>query len=573
VLKHINYTQNFHIPARVTQLQLSALFQISLAVTMPTLPEELLVLIFEHLASPNVFELDAQMEELHEQKKRDERLRMISDHSARNSTLRNVCMASKSLHRLTWPILYRDYNNRRPKDIHGLEHHPGYNTPTRNLLKTICLTPHYGHALRNLLIKAWIPVGAMNGLQIFDLLQTDATVSAMFQWRLRGYWFYDGEFCDQLDRALGLGHEDGLLTLLLIMCPNIRELEMEPPIDFSESLFTYALQLVYSDPIKSEPLPAFFSDPEQEEADYMIAQMFGVPWPDQKWQKPLYLNSLNKLTLWSPGLENLDLDCIVPIFMLPSLLTFTAWGLNCTDSYGWVYKRLKKDGRKSNLKSLELHCSASTDMLKAVLEFCPRLEELSLIWETFDNDKDFRLEYWDISMTLAMHTPNLRKLTLDASHGWENNKAGRQPSSHNPIAHKLEVLKHLEHLTLDTHAIYGPENRNSGSCLKENVPKGVTNLTLVCGTHDPDEDDEWTQEYLDGQDKDLIDLLQDPTFDCLSNVQLWRRARLLPPVRDAAEKHGWEVLLQEELPQHAEDFFVRLVNPARSRNEYAHPST
>jgi len=526
---------------------------------MPTLPEELLALIIEQLASPNVFVVDEQLEELYEQQKRDERSRMISDHSARISTLRNLCLASNSMHRLAWPVLYRDFHNRRLRDVNGSDH-TAYETPTRRLLRTICLTPHYGHALRNLLIKAWVPIDAMRGDEVLRLLQCDATVSAIFQWRTRGYWFENGAFLDSWHRALSLGHEDGLVTLLLVMCPNIRELEMEPPIDFRQSLFTNLLEIVHRESFEKKPCPAMVHDVEEDEADYMVAQMFGVPWPDQKLQKPPFLHSLSKLTLWSPGLENLPSETIVQILTLPSLISFEAWGINSKYRYEPFFER------QSNLRSLELHCSVGTAELKGIFAICPKLEELALTWEHFDNDPDFHLDYSEIAHTLALRTPDLRKLTLDANQLWYDTGAGWEPLSRQPILRQLDYLKKLEHLTLDTRAIYGPEYQNDGSCVAENVPKRVTNLTLVSPEYD--RDDDMLDAYLDRQDVDLVALLQDSTFDRLSSVYRKGRAKMLPRDRATAEKHGWEI--QPRVP---DEESMRLVNASRLRTEPASSTT
>lgn len=536
----------------------------SLAATMPTLPEELLALIFEQLASPSIFEVDAQMDVLYEQDKRSERSHMMADHSARIGTLRNICLASKSMHRLAWPVLYREFSNRQTADFEDKGLEPGYETPTRRLLRTICLTPHYGPGLRNLLIRAWTPIEAMRGEQIFDLLQSDATVSALFQWRARGFYFHKPEFVDSLHRALSLGHEDGLLTLLLIMCPKIRELEFEPPIDFDQSLFISLLGIVHGNWYQKKSLPAMEPDFEQEEADYIIAQMFGTPWPDQKWQMPLFLNSLSKLTLWNPGLDNLDIECIAQILLLPSLRTLKAHGMNYRgnkDNVFYTFLRGSERNHKcSKLRSLELHCISSTDTLSALLVFCPFLEELTVIWEDFDEeDANFCLDYEDIADTLKMHIPDLRKLTLDASQGWRNSNVG--PDHAFTIGWKLGFLKKLEHLTLDTDAVYGSQYANLGSNLGANVPKGVTNLTLVSGHWDPE--NEQAGLYHDRQDEDLIAFLQDPTFDRLSNIQLTDCKYLVTEVRAAAKKHGWKILPQ--LP----DEIMRLVNPSRTRTESA----
>jgi hypothetical protein len=93
------------------------------------------------------------------------------------------------------------------------------------------------------------------------------------------------------------------------------------------------------------------------------------------------------------------------------------------------------------------------------------------------------------------------------------------------------------------------------------VPKGVTNLTLVSGHWDPE--NEQAGLYHDRQDEDLIAFLQDPTFDRLSNIQLTDCKYLVTEVRAAAKKHGWKILPQ--LP----DEIMRLVNPSRTRTESA----
>ena len=527
---------------------------------MPTLPEELLALIFEQVASPGMLEVDAQLDELDEQDETENRSILMLDHSARISTLRNICLASKTLHRLAWPILYREFSNRQTKDMEGKGEEPGYETATRKLLRTICLTPHYGLALRNLLIRAWVPVEAMRSEELFDLLQSDATVSALFQWRARGFWFQEPKFIDSLHRALGLGHEDGLVTLLLIMCPNLKELEFEPPIDFDRSVFLYLLGIVQSPQFQEESLPEMEPDFEQEEADYIIAQMFGAPWPNQRWCKPLFLQSLSKLTLWSPGLADLDMECIVKILTLPSLVSFKVYGMNFGYGRAKVHQAFNSIMRDSNLRRLELlEISTGSGILAAILQFCPELEEFGVVWDEPRPTGDYCLWYGDISESLGKFTPRLRRLTLDGSHGWENGDA--EPHFPFTIGDKLDSLANLEHLTLDPHAIYGSEYGFFGSGLAANVPKSVTNLTLVTAHFDTENDQ--IKEYHAWQDKDLVAFLQDPTFDCLSDVHLSRRlsrSQFSAQDQAAVEKHGWKRLLEP-----GDETSVRLVNPSRSR--------
>jgi hypothetical protein len=521
---------------------------------MPTLPEELLALIFEQLASPNIFEVDAQLDENYEHFQTESSSRLRNDHSARIFTLRNTCLASKTLHRLARPILYRDFSNRQTKDLDSVGVEPGHETPTRRLLRTICLTPRYGLAVRNLLIRAWVPVDAMRGEEIFDLLQSDATVSALFQWRARGFWFRDPEFVDSFHRSLGLGHEDGLVTLLVIMCPKLRELEFSPPIDFQSSLFAFLLNIVQDKDYQTKSLPQMESDFEQEEADYIIAQMFGAPWPGQMWRKPQFLQSLSKLTLWSPGLENMDNECIVKILKLPSLLTLEVHGMNYRGDIEHLFEAFDATAGPVKLRKLKLlDITVSTPVVSAMLGFCQKLEELTVVWDNIDNAA-YPLEYDDIAVTLELWTPALRMLSLDASSGWEAN-GPKQPFS---IGHQLESLQHLEHLTLDDHAIYGSAEDTSGSTLGANVPKGVTSLTLLTGAFDDQHDQIYF--YHERQDKDLVAFLQDPTYDRLSHIELSGRSIFPTQWQTIVKKHGWEML-----PKRPEETLVHLVNPSRRR--------
>jgi hypothetical protein len=545
----------------------------SLAATMPTLPEELLALIFEQLASPDTFEVANALSDLqcgHDGARME--MDLIHTHSERIQTLRNLCLASKTMHRLAWPVLYRDFCNRRLNEFDESELLPDYEGPTKKLLRTICLTPHYGLALQNLLIHQWTPIEAMHGEQLFELLQSDATISALFQWRARGFCFYEESFVDSLHRALSLGFEDGLVTLLLLLCPNIRELELAPHIDFDRSLLVDLLGTLHYKSRTEEPLPEIEPDFEQEESDYIIAQMFGRPWPDQKLQKPLVLQSLRRLTLWDPGLANLSVTCIAQILTLPSLLTFETHGVNYRDSPKVLYEALDWSGQKSKMRSLELHeCQASSDNLSEILKFCPQLERLVIAWDDYDAtmsvldpDDKLCLEYGNIAKTIAKHNPHLKSLELDGSRGWEN--VGAQPKHPFIIGDKLHAMDHLERLILDPHAIYGSEYGTFGSGLGASVPKSVTYLVLTAGAWDSGLDG--IDHYHAWQKKDWVAFLQDPTFDRLSTVQLNGRYKFSTEDQAAAEQQGWKMS-----PRGPNENLVRLVHSSRPRTKSAHSTT
>ena len=126
-----------------------------------SLPEELQTLVLEHLALPG-----HKWSESEDWPQRD----IIPEDL---TSLSNVCLVSKSLHRLAWPILYRAFTNCEP-----LEGPSPTNTLEPSLfLRTLCLKPEYGMALRSLSIGLDKPIEAMQSSELFEMLQGDATLA------------------------------------------------------------------------------------------------------------------------------------------------------------------------------------------------------------------------------------------------------------------------------------------------------------------------------------------------------------------------------------------------------------
>lgn len=150
---------------------------------VPQLPEELLALILEEFALPsrNTFCIG--------------RLREWT-YAPRPcmTTLSNACLASKSMYGLAWPILYRFFSNRRWWDLD-----PGLDPA--HFLQTICTKPERGLALRTLSIAEWAPVDAMDPTELFEKLQSDATLVDLFQWRAKTFWLGRSCVFDATSRA------------------------------------------------------------------------------------------------------------------------------------------------------------------------------------------------------------------------------------------------------------------------------------------------------------------------------------------------------------------------------------
>lgn len=211
-----------------------------------------------------------------------------------------MSLASKNFARLAWPALYRKYSSWPLGN--------GNTIPTY-YLRTLCLKPEHGKALRSLAIDAQPPIGA-SGLEdedLYELLLGDAMTMALFQWRARNFWLggYPGgeDVHEKLVRSLVIGLDEGIMALVLLMCPNITELDISMPEKFETSVLGLMLLLVTLSDGDLGPLP---DDPiayEPPPAAYFTSQMFGAAWPDKIWQQPLALRQLQELTL-----RNGDID-------------------------------------------------------------------------------------------------------------------------------------------------------------------------------------------------------------------------------------------------------------------------
>lgn len=548
----------------------------------PALPEELLALIFEKLAlSPATLDRNGvgahHSVSRHKQRKQAEARTLAR--RERISALRNICLAAKPLHRLAWPILYRNYCNREfveedDDEEPGTDVSDGQEYSASKFLRTICLKPYYGLALRSMTICGWTPVEALDGLELFELLQGDATVSALFQWRARGFWLEaegDPELVERLHRTLSLGLEDGLLTMLLLMCPNIKELDLTPSLDFGQSTFAALLGIACDKKSLANPLPEPDHDFEQEEADYVIAQMFGTPWPEQKLSRPLVLQRLESLTIRSPGVVNFSPSHFRALLTLPSLRTLQADGFR--GNMGFPYttgETLRRHGTSPKLQSLTLsHCQAESKEIIEMVEMCPELRELSVVWDDFhmtamsdDNlDERWCLKYGDIVKALVDHTPNLKMLELNASAGWPNHDAA--PKHPFVVGDSLDGLHNLVDLRLDDHAIYGSQYGTFGSSLGSSVPKGVASLTLYSEEPFDRRGLPVTEAWLRHQDDDLGVFLQDQTFDRLSSMHVEGREREILIMVTPESKHGWQAIMPPSSKKKYQEKPLTLVNTER----------
>lgn len=198
-------------------------------------------------------------------------------------------------------------------------------------LRTLCVKPEYGKALQSLSIYGRDPIGTIDIERLYgDLLTGDAMTMAIFQWRARNFWLegYEGgrAFQDRLFSSLLIGLDDGIICMLLLMCPNITELDISLPPDYERSyLLAEFLEVITSPQTKKLPtnMPAYEPPPSV----YITSQIFGASGPDTQWQQPRVLENLTELTLRREEDVDLDTSLLKNVTLLPSLKTLRIYGL------------------------------------------------------------------------------------------------------------------------------------------------------------------------------------------------------------------------------------------------------
>jgi hypothetical protein len=536
-----------------------------------SLPEELQTLVLEHLASPGCKWSDSD----------DWPQRDIVPEDVRS--LSNVCLVSKSLYRLAWPILYRAFTNCEP-----LEGPSSTDRLEPSLfLRTICLKPEYGLALRSLSIDLCTPIGAMHASELFDLLQGDATLAALFQWKIRSFWYGDDDDNDEDDdsvsmgsngapakndvltsllRALNMQLPEAQMAVLLLLCPRIKDLCIRPGLLRGSSVAAKLLKVILEAAISKDyqvndlPQPEF--DFEQEESDYIMAQMFGSPWPEQRMQKLPTLQHLQQLSLYSsimPGSGTASFRYL--LLALPSLRTLEVLGLAGDDEN--PLPDLSLDVRCAQLKKLNLlECELLASDVLEIVKCCPDLTELALDWSTgWESFTGLRLG--EIVDALAIHTPNLDVLKLSSAQLICQPQMAQHPYTMGP---SLSQLSKLGWLQLDHYAIYGPQDSDSRTpshYLSELLPKSLQYLEIGPNTFTggPGQEikpvDAWEQWQID----DLNNFLQDESFRRLGrfDMVLDESSTRRHIHQDTMTRHGWQIF--EDNP---ENWVFRIENPRRS---------
>lgn len=502
------------------------------------------------------------------------------------TTLSNACLASKMMYRLAWPILYRYFNNGWWMDL-------AQKLDTARFLQTICTKPGHGLALRSLSIAKWEPLDAMDPTELFERLHGDATLVDFFQRRAKFFWLgedqmsslppaemhHDGSLSSEILRSLGLGLPEAHMAMLLLLSPKLKTLYISSPSQFESSIIARLMDLAVSEDYRMMQIPERPYEPEQEESDYAIAQMFGASWPGPTMQKASTFQDLVKCAILGSGRCPSGLRFFKNLISLPAILDVSLSGLQ--GGYDIAMSDLEIGVPRSRLRKLSLPvCDLLTSEAAKIIQCCPELSTLEMTWRvgldrsSQSSERDQRLQFGIIADAIAAHMPKLTFLRLSADEWPHRHFSSKYPYT---IGTSLQRLKHLENLDLDHYMIYGMQHLEELSLdtyvdqsntapffLGRVVPKSIEFLTIGASEFvlRLDGESEPADEWQDWQLEDLQRFLLDRSFERMYVVMFAHGSDMNREHVNAEvlAKHGWEVILG-----HEDEWYYKLENRGRER--------
>jgi hypothetical protein len=517
---------------------------------LPNLPEELLSHIFGFLTLPSMSELadaaegregpDISRKHPHEKMQLHQR------------TLFNVCQASKTFYRLAWPTLYSAYSSWSVEE--------GSLSPSY-FLRTLCLKPEYGETLRSFSIcnrdlNEEIPIQTLYD----DFLAGDAMTAAVFQWRARSFWLegYEGgrTFQDRLIRSLLIGMDDGIMCMVLLMCPKITELAISLPWVCQESYLLAELFAVITSP-ETVPPPRDIPVREPPASRYVTSQFLGTSWPDTRWQQPGVLEFLSEFTLRSDVNTAWD-PLLMHVLLLPSLKTLRVYNMISGPSEdelaAFATNINRRRRRDHHLQTLHLpECQLGHMEICELVELFPHLETLNIDWSVMH--RSFILLN-EVGRAIARYIPHLVNLTLDASvcvapeDSFDNDRR-----MNDTLCDSIKTMRYLRRFKVSDQAIWSPLHIENGGVgrgtessklepsIRHALPTQVAWLEVISPRLGPQlhwEDPNSYAEYHRWQDRDLRALLLDEVFTELKRVDIHNGNRELytSDVRERGWTHG-----------------------------------
>jgi hypothetical protein len=512
---------------------------------MPSiLPEELLEHIFSYLVLPYTTQL-AENDFAYEDNSEGEYRPPIE---RKNKTLFNVCLASKTFNRLAWPALYRTYSTwpSNYRDVCPVNH---------NFLRTLCQKPVYGNALQSLSITA-ANIGCDIDWDVFydDYLSDDLLTKALFQWVARRFWFsgsggveYGKRFQKRLVRSLMVGLDEGVTCMILLLCPNIIELDIMLPSEYKYKIdedydFPYLLTQLLRTTTSSQMVPPPIGHLAEQPKDIQ-PWLVGIISFDEEWRMPRVLQKLEELTLRESKIATNN--PLLPLFMsLPSLKVLRICRLQhkATREHAPSFDEdLSSWKTSSSITKLHLpECGLHTAGVVKIMPFFPKLTVLNISW---DEGEVVAME--EIGRAISREVPFLQSLTLDTSRCSLHQRRGRVRIG-DVLQDNLKDLQYLTKLKVSDHAIWslnyqnhdaGEDSFNTEIGIQQSLPLQIEWLEFIlpiCGYHKHIWD---VTGYERWQDHDLNILLKQASCPRLRRVITHRRVRELDV--SSLEQSGW----------------------------------
>lgn len=340
--------------------------------------------------------------------------------------------------------------------------------------------------------------------------------------------------------------------MILLMCPNITELDISLPWDCHDTYLLAELFAVITSPQRKPP-PNDRSAYEPPSARYVTSQFLGASWPDARWQQPGVLEYLSEFTLRSDlntGWEAI----LVNVMLLPSLKILRIYNLiegPPTDEPAAVTANIMGQAQTHKLQTLHLpECQLSDGRLRELIQLFPHLSTLDVDWSVYHHGF---ISLMRIGRAIARYIPGLSHLTLDASLcSLDEDSFDKDRRMCDTICDSIKEMQHLERLKINDQAVWSPlhiknsENRGIEPCklqmpgIRHILPTRVTWLEIVSPFHGPDMgwgDPKLYGQYQSLQDRDLRALLLDESFTELERLDIHNCKRELDT--NSIRERGW----------------------------------
>lgn len=459
----------------------------------PYLPVELCTQIFEHfqLTSRDIATTDI------ESRRREDFIKL--------HTLRNICLVSKSFHRIAWPILYRVFPFTSDLLQYGKCATNHGESRDELYLQTLYRIPAYADALRFIYMDVSRPKNEYC---------RPPSVPPASAYHVDGscYVLQPGS---RLRRFQGTETKQGMyeyfLALVLIMCRNVQGLHLTTPNceDPDSSLLDEALTLAYVD------LPSICTSSSESKAG-----------------KQQILRRLRTITVAFEGFcPDASFQCrnhswLLRALQSASLETLTLrrmhWNLFGDDGNVVASPRPLIEVQLMHLTTLRLlKYGAGGSLVGSLVKSCPSLTVLEVVWSSSSYSNDYYNDEYEliafdlIAAAIASHCPNLSTLVLDDS---EQRWYGYAMAQHT-FGRRLSAMQRLRNVSVSEYAFYTDEGEER---ILEALPQSLESLRIISSKYHQAArgDTEWNRAIRARYDADTRLILLDKSLPLLKHVVL-----------------------------------------------------